>query len=76
MNYLKMFEDELGKRLDRGEDLATIARWASEKVLESYRNGIKAGQQGEQVKRSGQSRRRGLPKPVEAPAWMRKGREE
>src|SRR2546421_5069079 len=38
-----------------------IVRRVSEKVLESYRNGITAGQKGVQVIRKGQSRRRGLP---------------
>jgi len=40
-------------------DDAAIVRWVSEKVLESYRNGITAGQKGAQVIRHGQSRRRG-----------------
>jgi hypothetical protein len=34
-----------------------IVRWVSEKVLESYRNGITAGQKGATVKRQGLSRR-------------------
>ena len=34
-------------------------RWVSEKILESYRNGITAGRKGETVIRNGKSRRRG-----------------
>ena len=36
-----------------------VVRWVSEKVLESYRNGITAGQKGATVIRKGESRRRG-----------------
>ena len=59
MSYIKEFEDELVGKLEGGEDTATIVRWISEKVLESYRNGITAGKNGTSVKRQGQSRRRG-----------------
>lgn len=61
MTYLEQFEAELQKKLNGPEDEATIVRWVSEKVLESYRNGITAGQKGTQVIRKGKSRRRGLP---------------
>ena len=61
MSYIKDFEAELVKKLQSAEDTASIVRWISEKVLESYRNGITAGQKGETVKRKGQSRRRGFP---------------
>lgn len=61
MPYIESFEAELARKLNTGtEDTATIVRWVSEKVLESYRNGIKAGQEGVKVIRKGQSRRRGL----------------
>ena len=60
MSYIEQFEAELVKKLDGSEDTATIVRWISEKVLESYRNGITAGQKGTQVIRQGQSRRRGF----------------
>lgn len=61
MTYIEQFEAELARRLESGsEDTASIVRWVTEKVLESYRNGITAGQKGAQVKRQGQSRRRGL----------------
>ena len=59
MSYIKEFETELTKKLESEEDTASIVRWISEKVLESYRNGITAGQKGVQVIRKGESRRRG-----------------
>lgn len=65
MTYIQEFEAELAKRLNGPEDEATIIRWVSEKVLESYRNGITAGQKGGTVKRQGQSRRRGFPTQTE-----------
>ena len=59
MSYIQQFEAELLKKLNSGnEDDTAIVRWVSEKVLESYRNGITAGQKGVQVIRKGQSRRR------------------
>jgi hypothetical protein len=61
MTYIEQFEVEFAKKLDSAEDTASMVRWASEKVLESYRNGITAGQKGVQVIRKGQSRRRGFP---------------
>jgi len=59
MSYIEQFEQELVVKLNGAEDTATIVRWAAEKMLESYRNGIKAGQKGAQVIRDGKSRRRG-----------------
>ena len=62
MTYIGGFEAELARKLDGGsESTEDIVRWVSEKVLESYRNGITAGQRGVQVKRKGKSRRRGFP---------------
>ncbi|HLH54374.1 MAG TPA: hypothetical protein VKY92_12240 [Verrucomicrobiae bacterium] len=61
MTYIQEFEAELQKKLEGGSDNATLVRWVSEKVLESYRNGITAGQKGTKVIRQGDSRRRGLP---------------
>ena len=59
MSYIQQFEAELLKKLNSStEDDAVIVRWVSEKVLESYKNGITAGQKGTQVIRKGQSRRR------------------
>jgi hypothetical protein len=62
MTYIEQFEAELLKKLNGTEDEASIVRWVSEKVLESYRNGITAGQNGAQVKRKGESRRPHFPK--------------
>jgi hypothetical protein len=59
MSYIKEFETELTKKLESADETASIVRWISEKVLESYRNGITAGQKGVQVIRKGESRRRG-----------------
>jgi hypothetical protein len=61
MTYIEQFEAEFAKKLDSAEDAASIVRWVSEKVLESYRNGITAGQNGVLVIRKGKSRRRGFP---------------
>jgi uncharacterized membrane-anchored protein len=61
MSYIDEFEQQLVKKLQSSEDPAAIVRWVSEKVLESYRNGITAGQKGTVVRRQGQSRRRGFP---------------
>ena len=58
MSYIKDFETELTGKLESAEDTASIVRWISEKVLESYKNGITAGQKGAQVIRKGASRRR------------------
>lgn len=63
MTYIEEFEVELTKKLDSPENTGSIVRWVSDKMLESYRNGIKAGQKGEVVKRSGQSRRPGFRPP-------------
>ena len=58
MTFIQQFETELIKKLEGPEEMAAIVRWASERVLESYRNGITAGQKGAQVIRKGESRRR------------------
>lgn len=60
MTYIQDFEAELQKKLEVSADSATIVRWVSQKVLESYRNGITAGQKGAKVIRQGESRRRGI----------------
>ena len=60
MSFIQEFEQELSKRLIGNETTETIVRWISEKVLESYRNGITAGQKGAVVKRKGKSRRRDM----------------
>jgi len=58
MTYVQDFEMELIKKLRGNETEETLVRWVTEKVIESYRNGIKAGQNGVVVKRDGKSRRR------------------
>ncbi len=58
MTYIEQFETELRKKYDEAQD---------EKVLESYRNGITAGQKGTRVIRKGQSRRRGFPSQIPMP---------
>ena len=58
-SYIETFEQELSKKLTSSETGEAIVRWVSEKVLESYRNGITAGQKGATVIRKGESRRRG-----------------
>ncbi|HWD38296.1 MAG TPA: hypothetical protein VG944_05570 [Fimbriimonas sp.] len=61
MSYIEEFETALGAKLESPlESTSDIVKWASEKVLESYRNGLTAGQKGTQVIRKGQSRRRGF----------------
>ncbi len=60
MTFIQQFEAELTQKLENGTDnTAAIVRWASERVLESYRNGIGAGQKGAKVMRKGESRRSG-----------------
>jgi hypothetical protein len=66
MSYIETFEQELTENLESGtEDTASIVHWVSEKVLESYRNGITAGQKGATVKRQDQSRRSGFARRAE-----------
>lgn len=65
MTYIQKFEAELAQKLRSAGDDATIIRWVSEKVLESYKNGITAGRKGETVKRHGKSRRSGSPSQVQ-----------
>ena len=59
MSYIEAFEQEFRKRLDGSDDTDTLVRWVSEKVLESYRNGLSAAEKGVKVARQGKSRRRG-----------------
>lgn len=58
MTFIEQFELQLAGMMETEADVSRIVRWASEKVLESYRNGIKAGRDGATVKRDGKSRRR------------------
>ena len=66
MSYIANFESELTAKLESSEGTESIVRWISEKVLESYKNGITAGQKGAQVIRKGKSRRRGFAPEQEA----------
>jgi hypothetical protein len=59
MSYIADFDSELTAKLESNEGTEAIVRWVSEKVLQSYKNGITAGQKGAQVIRKGASRRRG-----------------
>jgi hypothetical protein len=43
MSYIKEFEAELAKQLQSGMDQATLTKWLSDKILESYKNGVVAG---------------------------------
>lgn len=55
MTFIQQFETELNKKLEDGTDnTLAIVRWASEKVLASYRNGIAAGQKGAKVIHKGE----------------------
>jgi hypothetical protein len=59
MSYMQEFEADFRRKLEKeATPLSELVRWVTEKVLESYRNGIKAGQKGAVVKRDGKSRRR------------------
>jgi hypothetical protein len=57
MTYITDFEAQLTKKLLSDETAESIVRWVSEEILKSYRNGIKAGKNGADVKRDGKSRR-------------------
>ena len=68
MSYIETFETDLRQKLDDLElSNDDIVRWASERVIESYRNGVSAGQKGEKVIRKGESRRSGAPSKASKP---------
>jgi len=58
MTFIQQFETDLKAKLEGTEELEAVIRWASERVLESYRNGLTAGGKGAKVIRQGESRRR------------------
>lgn len=58
MTFIQQFETELIQKLEGPEEMAAIVRWASQRVLESYRNGITAGQKGARLNRNGENDRR------------------
>jgi hypothetical protein len=58
MSYIKDFEAQLKAKLESGaEDAAMIIRWASEKVVESFINGVKAGNEAMQRIHDGKGHR-------------------
>jgi len=59
MSYMQEFEAELKAKLQASPDDASLIKWVSEKVPESYKNGIRAGQKGTKIIRDGKSRTRG-----------------
>jgi uncharacterized membrane-anchored protein len=59
MSYIEQFEQELSKKLTSSETGEQIVRWVSEKILESYKNGIVAGRKKAAVSRKGESRQNG-----------------
>ena len=59
MSYIEQFEQELAKKLTSNETGEAIVRWVSEKILESYKNGIGAGRKKAAVSRKGESRQNG-----------------
>jgi hypothetical protein len=61
MTFKDAFELELAQRLATNEDGDAIVRWAGEKLLESYKNGIEVGRKGGTVIRKGKSRARPFP---------------
>lgn len=62
MSFIEKFEADLREKIDNVEvSTDEIVRWCSERVLESYRNGISAGEKGAKVIRKGESRRSGAP---------------
>jgi hypothetical protein len=58
MTYMEQFATELEKKLNSSEDTASLVKWICERVLQSYKNGITAGQKGATVIRKGESRRK------------------
>jgi len=46
MTYIEQFEAELVKKLTCTQNTVTLVTWICERVLESYKNGIAAGQKG------------------------------
>ena len=55
MNYIKEFEVELAKKLNGHEDIASVVRWVSGKILESFKHGIIAGRKRPAVNRKEQN---------------------
>lgn len=49
MTYIQQFESEFIATLNGKEDEASLVRWICERVLESYKNSVTAGQKGARV---------------------------
>jgi hypothetical protein len=62
MTFIEKFERDMAGFLELDDsDSEAIIRWASERILQSYKNGIEAGRKGATVIRKGQSRGRRIP---------------
>jgi uncharacterized membrane-anchored protein len=51
MSYIEKVEAELVKKLGSHEEIKSVVRWVSERILESYKNGIISGRKGGSSKR-------------------------
>jgi hypothetical protein len=61
MSYITVFGEELTSKLESGtESMAETVSWVGQKMVESYKKGITAGQKGATVKRQGASRSSGF----------------
>ena len=43
VGYITRFETELTRMLTAGESVPAVVKWASDRVFESYRNGVDVG---------------------------------
>ena len=48
VGYIERFEDELGRMLKGPATAEAIVKWASDRVFESYRNGVDVGKNAKQ----------------------------
>ncbi len=60
MSYINAFEEQLANKIASGEDKDAIVRWVSNKILESFKNGVAYG-------RNGKRERKALPSPSDIP---------
>jgi hypothetical protein len=49
MTYIKQFEAEPRQKLEGPDKMEAVIEWIAKKVLQSYRNGVKAARKGAQV---------------------------
>jgi len=59
MSYLNEFEQELKGKLLSAETDESIIRWVTEKLLQSYRDGVRSGQRATVRIERGKSRPQG-----------------